>query len=266
MQFTYTRRLNMKRFRLITALLLSLMMALTLCACGGGSSTAEDTSEESYPILVADFFGCWKYDTEDLYIFIYDDGSYCSCASYASEPEDYYWNTYEMGEDCLILLDDNGDDGNYLSFTAEDTLMDADGLYLHRENLDDTGDSGNLRQFNHPDVSESGDYGLCYYWVDTVGDLWFWNGAYDEYIGSDYDYGDYGDEFYWYDVNGDVWYWNGYEDTYVGGGEDYFVDDDGNFFESNDYAWGNDTDNEWSDPGDTGDYDDEDEYESNDYK
>ncbi len=80
------------------------------------------------------------------------------------------------------------------------------------------------------------------------------------------DSGDYGTPYYWYDEDGDVWYWNGYEDEFIGFGDDYYIDDDGNYYESNDYGWDpEDYDyyedyDPWSDPGDTwdewSDYDD----------
>lgn len=81
------------------------------------------------------------------------------------------------------------------------------------------------------------------------------------------DTGDYGDTYYWYDSDGDVWYWNGSEDIFIGYGDSYYIDDDGSlyenndagwdddyydddYYEANDYGWGDDYYNEWSDPGD----------------
>lgn len=93
------------------------------------------------------------------------------------------------------------------------------------------------------------------------------------------DSGDYGTPYYWYDDDGDVWYWNGKENVFIGYGNNYYIDDDGQYYESNnagwdyedlgdyyeanDYGWGEDYYNEWSDPGDTWDWDDY--YEANDY-
>ena len=73
------------------------------------------------------------------------------------------------------------------------------------------------------------------------------------------DTGDYGDTYYWYDEDGDVWYWNGYEDVFIGYGDDYYIDGD-QYYESNDWGWDYDDDyydyyddyDPWSDPGDYG--------------
>ena len=78
-------------------------------------------------------------------------------------------------------------------------------------------------------------------------------------IGSDS--GDYGTPYYWYDEDGDVWYWNGSYNEFIGFGDDYYIDDDGNYYESNDAGWNPDPDDydyyddydPWSDPGDTWD-------------
>ena len=71
------------------------------------------------------------------------------------------------------------------------------------------------------------------------------------------DTGDYGTAYYWYDEDGDVWYWNGYEDIFIGFGDDYYIED-GQYYESNDAGWDDDyyyDDYYWS--GDYGDtYDD----------
>ncbi len=84
------------------------------------------------------------------------------------------------------------------------------------------------------------------------------------------DSGDYGTPYYWYDEDGDVWYWNGYENEFIGFGDDYYIDDDGNSYESNDWGWDYDDYDyyddydpwsdpgdgwdDWSDPGDYGDW------------
>jgi hypothetical protein len=71
------------------------------------------------------------------------------------------------------------------------------------------------------------------------------------------DSGDYGDAYYWYDSDGDIWYWNGYEDVFIGFGDDYYIED-GQYYESNDAGWDNDDYgyydyyddyDPWSDPG-----------------
>ena len=41
------------------------------------------------------------------------------------------------------------------------------------------------------------------------------------------DSGDYGEAYYWYDEDGDIWYWDGYEDIFIGFGYDYYIDEDG---------------------------------------
>ena len=77
------------------------------------------------------------------------------------------------------------------------------------------------------------------------------------------DSGDYGTPYYWYDEDGDIWYWNGYENEFIGYGADGYIDDDtGEYMESNDAGWDYEDDyyedyDPWSDPGDGwGDYDD----------
>ena len=77
------------------------------------------------------------------------------------------------------------------------------------------------------------------------------------------DPGEYGTAYYWYDEDGDVWYWNGYENEFIGFGDSYYIDDDGQYYESNDAGWDPSEDNyyddydPWSDPGDGwGDYGD----------
>lgn len=77
--------------------------------------------------------------------------------------------------------------------------------------------------------------------------------------------------YYWYDEDGDIWYWNGSENEFIGFGSDYYIDDDGQYYESNDAGWEDDGDwdyydaaDPWSDPGDTWDddyYDDHDYYD-----
>lgn len=70
------------------------------------------------------------------------------------------------------------------------------------------------------------------------------------------DYGDYGTAYYWYDEDGDIWYWNGYENEFIGYGSDGYIDTDtGEYMESNDAGWDYDDYyyddyDPWSDPGD----------------
>ena len=75
------------------------------------------------------------------------------------------------------------------------------------------------------------------------------------------DPGDYGTPYYWYDEDGDIWYWNGYENEFIGYGADGYIDtDSGEYMESNDAGWDYDGEyyddyDPWSDPGDGwGDY------------
>ena len=90
-------------------------------------------------------------------------------------------------------------------------------------------------------------------------------------VSSGSDSGDYGTPYYWNDEDGDIWYWNGSSNEFIGYGSDYYIDDDGQYYESNDAGWeddgvGDTFDYEeeyyedydpWSDPGDTwGDYED----------
>ena len=80
------------------------------------------------------------------------------------------------------------------------------------------------------------------------------------------DPGDANTPYYWYDEDGDIWYWDGEKNEFIGFGNDYYIDDDGNYYESNDAGWDPDA---WSDPGDYGDdyyyddywYDDDDYYD-----
>jgi len=69
------------------------------------------------------------------------------------------------------------------------------------------------------------------------------------------DTGDYGTPYYWYDEDGDIWYWNGYENEFIGFGSDGYIDSDsGEYMESNDAGWDDDyyydDYDPWSDPGD----------------
>ena len=82
------------------------------------------------------------------------------------------------------------------------------------------------------------------------------------------DTGDYGTPYYWYDGDGDIWYWNGYENIFMGYGSDGYIDNDtGEYMESNDAGWDYDDEyyddyDPWSDPGDGwGDYVDDDYYD-----
>lgn len=61
--------------------------------------------------------------------------------------------------------------------------------------------------------------------------------------------------YYWYDSDGDIWYFNGVENSFVGYGNDYYFDGD-MLMESNDAGWDTLDDENllWSDPGDTDDY------------
>ena len=87
------------------------------------------------------------------------------------------------------------------------------------------------------------------------------------------DSGDYGTPYYWNDDEGDVWYWNGTYNEFIGYGDSYYIDDDGQYYESNDAGWDYEDDgygdsfdyeeeyyedyDPWSDPGDGwDDYDD----------
>ena len=72
------------------------------------------------------------------------------------------------------------------------------------------------------------------------------------------DSGDYGTPYNWYDEDGDIWYWNGYENVFMGFGSDSYIDSDtGEYMESNDAGW--DYEDEYYDDYDDGwgDYVDE---------
>ncbi len=72
------------------------------------------------------------------------------------------------------------------------------------------------------------------------------------------DPGDTNTPYYWYDEDGDIWYWDGYKNEFIGFGDSYYIDDDGQYYESNDAGWDYDDPyyDDWSDPGDYGYYDD----------
>lgn len=92
--------------------------------------------------------------------------------------------------------------------------------------------------------------------------------------GSGSDPGDTNTPYYWYDEDGDIWYWDGTKNEFIGFGDSYYIDDDGLYYESNDAGWDYDDEyyDDWSDPGDTwdddyyyDDYDDYDDYYYDDY-
>ena len=59
--------------------------------------------------------------------------------------------------------------------------------------------------------------------------------------------------YYWNDMDGDVWYWNGEENVYIGSGRDYYIDEDGQYVDVNNATYSPDYDDDfdpWSDPGD----------------
>ncbi len=70
------------------------------------------------------------------------------------------------------------------------------------------------------------------------------------------DPGDAGTPYYWYDEDGDIWYWDGEKNEFIGFGNSYYIED-GQYYESNDAGWDYDDDyyDDWSDPGDTWDDD-----------
>ena len=60
--------------------------------------------------------------------------------------------------------------------------------------------------------------------------------------GSSGDSGDYGTAYYWTDSDGDIWYWNGSYNEFVSYGSNGYIDDDGSYYESNDAGWDDDDD------------------------
>ena len=78
----------------------------------------------------------------------------------------------------------------------------------------------------------------------------------EEYEFNDYDPhsdpGDYGTSYGWTDEDGDVWFFNGSEDEFIGSGDDYYVED-GQYYENNDAGW---DDEEYYEPADDGGTDD----------
>ena len=101
--------------------------------------------------------------------------------------------------------------------------------------------------------------------------------------GASGDTGDYGTAYYWEDADGDIWYWNGYSNEFVAYGTNGYIDDDGEYYESNDAGWNYDYDDSyyvddydiysdpgdgndaWSDPGDYSDVGDTDWSDPGDY-
>ncbi len=93
------------------------------------------------------------------------------------------------------------------------------------------------------------------------------------------DSGDYAYAYYWYDEDGDIWYFDGYDDYFVGFGDDYYIDDYGGCYSYDDYwdDWYDDYDyyddyDPWDDYDDDGwddwddyDYDWDDWYDYDDY-
>lgn len=71
------------------------------------------------------------------------------------------------------------------------------------------------------------------------------------------DPGDANTPYYWYDEDGDIWYWDGEKNEFIGFGDSYYIED-GQYYESNDAGWDYDDEyyDDWSDPGDTWDDDD----------
>ncbi len=62
------------------------------------------------------------------------------------------------------------------------------------------------------------------------------------------DPGDYGTAYYWTDSDGDIWYWNGSYNEFVSYGSNGYIDD-GQYYESNDAGW---TDDDYYEPNDAG--------------
>lgn len=62
------------------------------------------------------------------------------------------------------------------------------------------------------------------------------------------DPGDTNTPYYWYDEDGDIWYWDGEKNKFIGFGDSYYIED-GQYYETNDAGWDPDA---WSDPGDYG--------------
>ena len=73
--------------------------------------------------------------------------------------------------------------------------------------------------------------------------------------------------FFWYDEDGDVWFWNGEYNEFIGFGYDYYVGSDGMLYAYDDdeyWDWEDyyDDYDPWSDPGDTwDDYEDYEDYD-----
>ena len=103
-----------------------------------------------------------------------------------------------------------------------------------------------------------------YYWEDEAGNVWYYDGSEDSFVGTPNDYyidpdtgelmegndagwdinkGDAPTDFgyyYWTDANDNVWYHNGDVDEFIGTSNDYYIDPDtGELMEAND-AWDSD--------------------------
>ena len=98
--------------------------------------------------------------------------------------------------------------------------------------------------------SDPGDYGTAYYWTDADGDIWYWNGSYNEFIS--YGSNGYIDDGQYYESNDAGW-----DD------EDYYEDNDAgwNYYDDYDiYSDPGDGYDSWSDPGDYEEYSGWDDY------
>ena len=108
----------MKRFREFLTLALSLLLLLSLTACGGSSETPEEPEEAGAGI--SDYVGLWEYVDENLWLMIYEDETWESLSDQEAVIE---WGTVLVDETGITLCLDGTDDMLTLTPTENGDLI-----------------------------------------------------------------------------------------------------------------------------------------------
>ena len=130
----------------VIALLLILALALTLCACGTSSGKELlDAAKGDQANALKSYYGSWKYEDEDRYIFLYPDNTW----DYRDEDMFILMEGEFSPEDGKVMLIQ---EDNTLAFALEldssDCLIDDEGNVLARYDLSDEGEEeGDMRPF-----------------------------------------------------------------------------------------------------------------------